>query len=142
MSQRKATRILLLDEDPKFAARLKRRLEHHGVELDWRSSLLELGSVGGLGAYDLVLVEPTLGPVTGLEVAEYAETFFPKLPVLFLGRENRPHGIWLWPKPVVGFVSKDADVAETVLTVVRHGTLPAALSQPARRTQPLRYATA
>lgn len=121
MSQKNAVRVLLLDEDRVFARRLIERLADEGIEVHWRRSLFELGSVGRLGDYDLIVVEPLIGPVNGLEIAEYAETFFPGLPVLFVGRDDRPSGLWIWPRSVVEMVGKQSDIDVVVRAVKRHG---------------------
>ena len=114
MSQRNLIRVLLLDGDEKFGERLAARLPKHHFDFHQCESLFALGSVGRLGDYDLILADPATGPVNGLEIAEYAETLFPGLPVLLVGCKDLSTKIWMWPTSVVGFVRKgelDAVVA-------------------------------
>jgi DNA-binding response OmpR family regulator len=118
-------KILLLDGDKDFARKLRDRLRPRGIELDWRRSLFELGSVGRLGNYDLLLVEPHLGPVSGLEIAEYADAFFPGLPVLLVGDRKAPASWSQWPRSAVGYVPKSAGIEEVVSEIEKHGVLHA-----------------
>lgn len=101
-------KVLLLDEDKSFAQKLKSGSDW---TVHWRRSLSELGSIGRLGDYDLLLVEPLLGPVSGLEIAEYAAAFFPGLPVLLVGDREVPLAPSRWPASVAGYLCKDTPVA-------------------------------
>ena len=107
MSQRMRLKILLLDEDQVYAERLRHKAAAAGIEVHWRRSLFELGSVGRLGDYDALIVEPLIGPVNGLEIAQYADTFFPRLPVLLLANQDLPLPLPKWPASVTRAISKD-----------------------------------
>lgn len=141
MSQRSASKVLLLDEDQKFAKRLSDRLRTQGVDLHWRRSLFELGSVGRLSAYDMLLVEPLIGPVNGLEIAEYADTFFPGLPVVLIGDGALPVNLKQWPKSVAGSVCKDQDIDDLVAEINRLGLVNSNYFPYRKAEQQLRYAS-
>lgn len=142
MSQGSSMEVLLLDEDQSFARRLKDRLRERGIDLHWRNSLFELVSVGKLGDYDLVLVEPFIGPVNGLEIAEYAETLFPGLPVLLVGNRELPVSRWLWPRAVVGFARKEPDLESVVAAIMQHGIVRSERYRCPKPAQHPRYASA
>ena len=116
MAQRKqcARKVLLLDDDHAFAGKLETALVSAGIELIWRKSLFELGSVGRLGNFDALIVDPQIGPVNGLEVAQYADTFFPGLPVLLAANGATAVTMENWPGSVVGLLLKDLPVSEVV----------------------------
>lgn len=120
MSQRGAMKILLLDEDQNFARKLNARLHSRGIDLHWRRSLFELGTIGRLGGYDLLLVEPLKGPVNGLEIAQYVDSFFPGLPVVLVRNGDLPVGLRHWPKSVVGAVCKVQGIDDVVAEINRH----------------------
>jgi len=134
MSQRGAMKVLLLDEDYRFAKSLNGRLQIQGINLHWHKSLFELGSVGKLGNYDLIIVDPLIEPVNGLEVAEYVDTFFPGLPVILIGRQDHRFELSHWPKSVVG-CSYKTELDKMVTEIKKHSVSPEKIFHFSKPTQ-------
>lgn len=117
MSQTGAKRVLFLHEDEFLFERLRDFCAQSGVELCGTSSLLELGSVGKLGEFDLIVAESYVGSVYGLEIAEYADAFFPGLAVVIVGSETGPEKDSRWPKSVVAHLKRSDDLKRMSLEI-------------------------
>ena len=107
-------RVLVLDDDAAFLARLQAAGTRAGVQVYAAPSLPEFGSVGALGAFDVLVVALGLHPVSGLEIADYAATFFPGLPVLILSQQSLPLSGTRWAASVAGVVSRTAPTQEVL----------------------------
>jgi len=58
--------------------------------------------------------------VNGLEIAEYADTFVPGLPVLLVSNEEMPFSLVRWPRSIVGLVPKEAPADEILAELRTH----------------------
>ena len=105
--------IVLIDDDPGFNIIMSRVAEQMGVRLFAYESLEDLGMVSLMNSYDIAIVDYDLGTVNGLEVAQYAKSFFKDLPIYLISsqeREPSPN----WPDNIVKFSSKKQGYANIV----------------------------
>lgn len=102
-------RLVLIDDDAAFCKIIASFAESRGLILDWYRSLQEMGSVGRLSDYGTAIVDYDLGPMNGVEIAEYLPAFFGKMPmVLISGKDRREGETNKWPASIRKFVHKDA----------------------------------
>jgi DNA-binding NtrC family response regulator len=113
-------KVLLLDEDQRFATALRRAAMTHGLDLHWYRSLFELGPIGKLGNFDALVAELLIGPVNGLEIAKYAKAFFPGMPVLLVGDQKLQLSPSSWPQSIIGFAPKSRPADEIVALLRTH----------------------
>jgi hypothetical protein len=109
-----SVKILVIDEDRKFARQLVREGQRQGAEVDWFPSFADVGRIGRLGDYDGVIADLSSDPVTGIEIAQYATAFFSDLPVLLVGDEPSRDVAWTswrFPPAVQARISRDAGAA-------------------------------
>jgi CheY-like chemotaxis protein len=109
-----SVKILVIDEDRKFARQLVREGRRQGAEVDWFPSFADVGRIGRLGDYDCVIADLSSGPVTGIEIAQYATAFFSDLPVLLVGDEpsrDLSWTAWRFPPAVQARIPRDAGAA-------------------------------
>lgn len=103
------SKLVLIDDDPLFGNIMARYAKSRGVEIDYFSSLLEMGSVGRLGEYDGAIVDYDLGDLTGIDIAEYLSVFFGDIPMVLVSSQQRDQSVpKTWPDSVRKFVHKNA----------------------------------
>jgi DNA-binding response OmpR family regulator len=101
-------RLVLIDDDTTFCKIIAGFAESRGIMLDWYRSLQEMGSVGRLSDYSAAIVDFDLGPMNGVEIAEYLPAFFGKMPMLLIsGKERKAEDGKKWPTSIQKFVHKD-----------------------------------
>ncbi len=99
--------ILLIDDDRAFGKLMQLVALDRSVCLDYRESLIELGSIGFMGNYDLVLCDYYLHKLKGSEVAEYLDIFFGSTPLIMISASPRiQEKEETWPACVRGFIQK------------------------------------
>ena len=102
-------RVVLIDDDRAFCKIMEAFALSRGVSLDCFTSLLEMGSVGRLSDYSVAVIDYDLGPINGIEIAEYLPIFFSGMPmVLISGRHREQSKDVPWPSSIRRFVHKDA----------------------------------
>ena len=98
-------KIVLIDDDPGFNLIMTRVAEQMGVSLNTYESLEDLGMVSLMNSYDIAIVDYDLGTVNGLDVANYAKSFFKDLPIYLISNQERQPSPY-WPENIVKFSSK------------------------------------
>lgn len=110
----KKSKIVLIDDDPGFNIIMTRVAEQMGVQLCAYKSLEELGMISLMNAYDIAIIDYDLGStVNGIEVAEYARSFFKELPIFLISHQEREPNAY-WPDNIVKFSSKKQGYAGIV----------------------------
>jgi hypothetical protein len=132
-------RILLIDDDERFARRLESEAPRHGATIDWYRSFAELGPVGSLGIYDCVIADLTADPVTGVEIAQYATAFFSDLPVLLIGDDDDDTGEGSAPLQLPPAVRADIAKAAGATAVLRAALDQCAAFAGRRYSRPPRH---
>ena len=109
-------RVLLLSEDHEYSRNLSEFSATAGIDVLTMPTLSELGSIGYLGQCDVLLVDSQLGPLQGRDVVEYAEAFFPGLPVL-VAATSPGEADFAVPQAIGGFFCKSGPLADVVSLV-------------------------
>ena len=99
--------FVLIDDDPLYCSIMSHVASTLGITLDYYTSLLEMGSIGRLASYQLAIVDYDLGPINGVEVAEYLPALLGSMPLVLISAKDRsaPEGT-RWPDSVARFVNK------------------------------------
>lgn len=122
LGKKRKIRALLIDDDVEFGEMMKSYAEYSSVDLEHHESLIELGSVGGLKGYDLIICDFFLEAFNGSEVAELVEVFFYNTPVVIVsGKAEFTDKKREWPSCVKGVVVKQYRpdmILEKALTMV------------------------
>lgn len=106
-------RILFVDDDNLFGKLLTYVGEKKGFNIDYYESLDEMGSFANLANYQLVIIDYFLDAMSGLEIAEYVDVFFPHIPVVLVTASH--HLVdkeTKWPKCIQAVVSKSEGVGK------------------------------
>ena len=98
--------FLLIDDDPTYLAIMKRAAELEEIDLHCCQSLVELGSVGALAKYQVVLLDYNLGEMTGVEIAEYLGKLIDEVPTVLVSASDCYDQSHNWPKAIKRFVKK------------------------------------
>ena len=115
----KATRVLLIDDDPVFRNLMAEVARARGVSLDPYESLLDLGSVGLIGDYTVAIVDYRLEQMTGIEIGEYLQAFFNKTPMVLVSTMDRSAILESkWPTPIAKFINKSAGCEAILLSAL------------------------
>ncbi len=119
-TETEAGNILIIDDDPLCCELLKSYIESRtSYAADACLSLADLGSIGMLADYDLIIIDYELEDMTGIEIAEYLDAFFPHKPAIVItGNSFLPAPSNHLPKSVRIFVSKSIG-PEGVVEIVR-----------------------
>jgi DNA-binding response OmpR family regulator len=104
-------KILLLADDSELGRNLVLSAEKYNFRLDFRHSLMDLGSFAALGQYQLILVDHYLESMRGDEVAQYVEAFFQHIPVIIVAADPIPLQVIQFPKCVRSILNKNAEPA-------------------------------
>jgi two-component system response regulator HydG len=123
-------RLVLIDDDVGFCKIMSRFAQSRGIKLDCFASLLEMGSLGRLSNYAAAIVDFDLGPMNGVEIAEYLPAFFGDMPMVLISGKLRQKSGKDWPRSIRRFVHKDAGP---------DAVLDAALSLLEEKPPPLAY---
>jgi DNA-binding NtrC family response regulator len=116
-------RILLIDDDPVFCRRLSTLAKQAGIPVETCDSIEQLGNVSSLANFDVAVLDYFLEDTTGMELAEYMDTFFESGVdvVMISGRTvdevREDSNKKAWPRCVKAFVNKD-DGVEAILDAV------------------------
>jgi DNA-binding NtrC family response regulator len=119
----KQNRILIIDDDESYCLLLKNALlrSAQNVRVDFVPSLEELGSVGHIRAYDLIILDYALEKMNGLEIAEYIDAFFPDKPAIIVSGvqyfEPESRGL---PAAIKAFVPKSSGITAITNCVNHH----------------------
>ena len=84
MKSIKNPKIVLVDDDDSFGLIMTRVAEINNVQLDYFSSVSEMGFISALNSYDVAIVDYYLNGMNGLEVAEYIPHFFQNLQMVLI----------------------------------------------------------
>ena len=115
-------KALLLSEDQEYSRNLSEISATAGIDVLTMPTLSELGSIGYLGQCDVLLVDSQLGPLQGRDVVEYAEAFFPGLPVL-VAATSPGEADFAAPQAAGGFFCKSGPLADVVRLVKSLGQM-------------------
>ncbi len=77
-------KCLLLGGPTQLARAYQDEAAMRGLELQHYSSMEDLGYLGRMREFDAAIVHEDLAPLSGLELAEYAEKLFQSLPLVLL----------------------------------------------------------
>jgi CheY-like chemotaxis protein len=125
----KPARILLIDDDPVFCRRVESLARKAGFPVEVTDSVENLGSVSRLSEFDVAVLDYFLEGTTGLELAEYMETFFESgVEVILISsrsaaevKEDAQKA--QWPSSIRTFISKEQGVdaiLDAVYESLRH----------------------
>jgi hypothetical protein len=81
-------KFVLLGGDGKAAAAYMSAAALEGHQLDYFTSMHDLGYLGRFREYDAAIVHGDMYPLSGLELAEYLEKLFQSLPMILLRSED------------------------------------------------------
>lgn len=113
-------KICLIDDDKIFGQVLIAVAEDLNITLEYFESLEDMGRVGRLGNYDLVLCDFFLEEFTGGEIADYIKAFFDTVPMIIVSADKNVSTIRDdWPPCVRGFLSKDLRPEDILRNAVR-----------------------
>jgi CheY-like chemotaxis protein len=79
--------IALIDDDKDFGRLMCHIAQSSNLPIDFYESLDQLGSVGLLGQYDVIILDYYLEKMNGIEIAQYIDTFFPGVPAILTSAE-------------------------------------------------------
>lgn len=114
------TKICLIDDDRVFGEILIAVADDLKVNLEYFESLADLGRVGRLVNYDLVLCDFFLEEFNGGEIADYVKAFFDSVPLIIVSADKNVSNIREnWPPCVRGFLSKDLRPDDILRNAVR-----------------------
>ena len=99
-------KMVLIDDDPVFCKVMSSYAILRGIQLDCFKTLGEMGSLGRFSDYEAAIVDYDLGPMNGLEVAEYLPIFFRKMPMILISGKEIFQETY-WPSSVKDFVHKE-----------------------------------
>lgn len=105
--QPESRRMVLIDDDPAFCQIVASFAASRGLDLDYYSTLHEMGSLGKLSDYAIAIVDFDLGSMNGLEIAEYLPIFFGDMPMVLISGKHRQAEATPWPKSIRTFIHKD-----------------------------------
>jgi DNA-binding NtrC family response regulator len=114
-------KIVLIDDDPVYGAVIRRWAELEKVNLDVYNSLDDLGFLGLLSKYDVVIVDYDLGELNGKDVADYMATLFNNKPMVMISLVDRSTEIMNCPSCVKAFMKKSAGYARILDTALKLG---------------------
>jgi CheY-like chemotaxis protein len=109
-------RYVLVDDDATYLSIMQRIAAQEGMDLDVYTSLINLGSIGLLGRYDAAIVDYDLGSMTGIEVAQYLNTFFGRIPMVLVSGQDRVIE-QKWPENIKFFAKKSEGYASILKTL-------------------------
>lgn len=121
--QQKSARakVVLIDDDPVYGAVIRRWAELEKVNLDVYNSLDDLGFLGLLSQYDVVIVDYDLGELNGKDVADYMATLFNNKPMVMISLVDRSTEIMNCPSCVKAFMKKSAGYEKILNTALKLG---------------------
>ena len=126
LSKRKI-KVLLIDDDPFYQRLVATALDSRYFQVDCFNSLEEIGHISKIGHYDMAVLDHYLPQVSGLEIAEYVDAFFRKMPIILIsgGQPGKNPGI-VWPGCIRKYVPKGAGIpalVEAVMEIAVNGRL-------------------
>jgi DNA-binding response OmpR family regulator len=80
--------MVIIDDDPNFLDVMATAAAYEGIDAETFSSLDEMGTLARLGDYDLAVLDYSLSSMTGIEIAEYIDIFFDRLPVILVSASD------------------------------------------------------
>ncbi len=99
-------KIVLIDDDETYNAIMKRAAVMLGLQLEAYTSLVDLGSVGMLGRYDVAIVDYQLGQITGVEIAQYLSELFRGVPMVLVSQSRAVGQMRDLPDSIAAFIHK------------------------------------
>lgn len=128
------TRVLLVDADEVFAAAFIRAASAMGVEVEWYDDLAEVGVPDQPASFHAMVASMSTDPVTGFDIAEYADTYLPDLPLILIaeGEDEEAHAS-RWPESVQAIIPRSRGAQAILksainLAVVAEIDIPSATS--------------
>ena len=121
--------ILVLADDLELGGNLLAAADKFDCRLDFRHSLMELGSFAALGLYEVVVVDYDLKSMRGDEVAQYIEAFFKHIPVILLALDPNsvlPHN--QFPKCVRAILTKNSSALRILEECQEHRNAKSVIS--------------
>lgn len=106
--------IALIDDDEDFGALMEYLGTEYGVNIIHFRSMTDLGSVGRLADFDAVVLDYKLDQITGIEIAEYLDAFFPWIPAILTSGEEYFSDKKELPKSISTFISKSCGAANII----------------------------
>lgn len=106
--QQRRPRLLLIDDDPVFGHILHQTADNLNLDLDVVQSVDQVGFIGGMKEYDIIIVDQQMHFMSGMEVAAYISSFFDSKIVVLISSSPvvKDGGLGL-PSFVSAFVHKD-----------------------------------
>jgi len=83
-AKKNGKRMVVIDDDPVFLNIMAAAAKYAGIEHESFGSLDEMGTFTRLGDYDIAVLDYSLPAMTGVEIAEYIDIFFDRLPVILV----------------------------------------------------------
>jgi CheY-like chemotaxis protein len=105
--------IALIDDNPEFLVLMSYFAQKNNINLTTYESLADMYSFTNLRNFDLILIDYYLEAFTGVEVAEYVETFFQGIPVVLVSSESLKHTPD-WPSVIKGHLEKKLGPAKII----------------------------
>jgi HPt (histidine-containing phosphotransfer) domain-containing protein/CheY-like chemotaxis protein len=108
--------LVLVDDDLTFCHTMVYAAKRRGLEIDYFTNLMDMGSIACFQKYSVAIVDFQLEQMNGLEVAEYFPVFFDDMPVILISQNEQGDGSQRqkWPQSIKQFVHKKAG-AEAIL---------------------------
>lgn len=103
----RAANMVLIDDDPVYLRLIQIVGASHGIRVDGFQSLVDMGSIARMSAYEVAIVDYDLGALDGAEIAAYFPSLLRDMPLILVSSEmRRPTAAKPWPRNVFGFVHK------------------------------------
>ena len=99
-------RYALIDDDASFRTILKRAAGMQNINIDVFESLDQLGAVGLLSRYDVVIVDYDLGESNGVDIGGFLDIHCKDTPMILVSAKDRRSEAHSWPKSIQQFIPK------------------------------------
>lgn len=111
--------ILLLDDDHDYGRLITQVAQHRGLRVDHYESLIDLGNLGRLESYKVVVLDYHLSHTTGLEIAAFLGVKLPWIPALITSADATIKGQLDLPKNVFSVIEKRHGPAELMTALAK-----------------------
>ena len=110
--------FVLIEPDEAFAAELATQIQALGYELDHYRSVRELGYIGRLKDFDLLLTNLRIDDMSGLELVDYSRKLLSGMPVIILADDARELTDLRCEVPLIAGLSKQIGAHALALKIL------------------------
>ncbi len=110
-------KVLLVDDEHRFATMLAKRLQLRGIDADWACSGEEAIEKAGQEKYDLVLLDVKMPDISGIELRRKLHKNYPDMKFIFVTGHGSESDFNVGSQEAAFYLPKPLKIEEVVLKI-------------------------